>query len=165
MTRKHESIQPMRRIFGVRWLDTAFPGGGAASPTRRPNPTPEPKNAEMAGWRPVPPAGKSGVQPPALQSGADAAVKELTRMSGRGESGARMTGTPWHSRILAQGPRATVCFFGAFLLAASFFNSFAQAHHMQEQSAIYAYLACAILLMGNLFLPSGPARSREVATP
>ena len=75
MTRKHESIQPMRRIFGVRWLDTAFPGGGAASPTRRPNPTPEPKNAEMAGWRPVPPAGKSGVQPPALQSGADAAVK------------------------------------------------------------------------------------------
>ena len=26
---------PMRRIFGVRWLDTAFPGGGAALPRAR----------------------------------------------------------------------------------------------------------------------------------
>ena len=28
-------LVPMRRIFGVRWLDTAFPGGGAALPRAR----------------------------------------------------------------------------------------------------------------------------------
>jgi len=58
----------MRRIFGVRWLDTAFPGGGAASPAYHPFTMPRNEGGEIS-WRPVPPAGKSGVQPPALQSG------------------------------------------------------------------------------------------------
>ena len=65
-------LVPMRSIFGVQWLDTAF--------SRRWNRPPVSVSASVRAWESNyawdggSAAGESGVKPPALQSGAATAV-------------------------------------------------------------------------------------------